>query len=262
MGCIPRSRYCGSAAAWLSTTTASPTARPADSSSSTFRPTRTGGAASTSGRGSPIRPPRRRRKRTRAAFGGADLRADGSVAAELESWLNERELDAQETTLSNYRDIMRCYVVPHIGTRQLYALDNRAIHELYKKLLKSGGKNGGPLSSTTVRIVHRVMMKALSDLGVNVDGVRQPRQVERETMGRKGVWTPAPSAKFLKYHAVHRLRAAWVLAIVVGPRRAELAGPSGRVWISTGVCCCCTDSAPRPATAWSRSHPRARASGR
>ncbi|MET8088195.1 hypothetical protein [Micromonospora sp. NPDC005237] len=84
----------------------------------------------------------------RAAYGGADLGADGSVAAELESWLNERELDVQETTLSNYRDIMRCYVVPHIGTRQLYALDKRVIHELYKKLLKGGGKNGGPLSAT------------------------------------------------------------------------------------------------------------------
>ncbi|MBG6103839.1 hypothetical protein IW249_004253 [Micromonospora vinacea] len=46
-----------------------------------------------------------------AAYGGAGLGADGTVAAELESWLNERELDVQETTLSNYRDIMRCYVV-------------------------------------------------------------------------------------------------------------------------------------------------------
>ncbi|MEU1811760.1 site-specific integrase [Micromonospora aurantiaca (nom. illeg.)] len=43
-------------------------------------------------------------------------------------------------------------------------------------------------------------------------------------MGRKGVWTPAQSAKFLKHHADHRLRAAWVLAIVVGARRGELAG--------------------------------------
>ncbi|MDT0532123.1 tyrosine-type recombinase/integrase [Micromonospora sp. DSM 115977] len=160
----------------------------------------------------------------RAAYGGADLGADGSVAAELESWLNERELDVQETTLSNYRDVIRCYVVPHIGGRQLYALDKRVIHDLYKKLLKSGGKNGGPLSPTTVRIVHRILSKALGDLGVNVEGVRQPRQAERETMGRKGVWTPAQSAKFLKHHADHRLRAAWVLAIVVGARRGELAG--------------------------------------
>ncbi|MEU8217236.1 hypothetical protein AB0C47_15830 [Micromonospora taraxaci] len=44
-------------------------------------------------------------------------------------------------------------VVRHIGARQLYALDKRVIHELYKKLLKGGGKNCGPLSATTVRIV-------------------------------------------------------------------------------------------------------------
>ena len=133
-------------------------------------------------------------------------------------------MDVQETTLSNYRDVIRCYVIPHIGGRQLYALDKRVIHEMYKKLLKCGGKNDGPLSPTTVRIVHRILMKALGDLGVNVEGVRQPRQAEKETMGRKGVWTPAQSAKFLKYHADHRLRAAWVLAIVVGTRRGELAG--------------------------------------
>ena len=160
----------------------------------------------------------------RSAYGGADLTADGSVAAELEGWLNERELDVQETTLSNYRDVIRCYVVPHVGARQLYTLNKRAIHDLYKTLLKRGNKHGGPLSPTTVRIVHRILMKALGDLGVNVDGVRQPRPAEKESMGRKGVWTPAQSAKFLKFHTEHRLRAAWALAIVVGARRGELAG--------------------------------------
>jgi integrase len=67
-------------------------------------------------------------------------------------------------------------------------------------------------------------MKALKDLGVTVDGVRQPRIVDRETMGRKGVWTPAQSAQFLRFHTGHRLRAAWALAIVAGNRRGELAG--------------------------------------
>ena len=46
------------------------------------------------------------------AFAGADLNADGTVAAELAGWLAERELDVEPTTLSNYRDIVRCYIVP------------------------------------------------------------------------------------------------------------------------------------------------------
>jgi Phage integrase, N-terminal SAM-like domain len=102
----------------------------------------------------------------RQTYGHADLAADGSLAAELEVWLAERELDVAETTLSNYRDIVTCYIVPHLGSRPVYALNSRAIHDLYKTLLKRGGKNGRPLSRTTVRTVHRVLMKALRDLHI------------------------------------------------------------------------------------------------
>jgi integrase len=158
------------------------------------------------------------------AFSDVTLAADGSVTAELESWLQERELDVQETTVVNYRDIIRCYVTPHIGARQLYTVDKRAMHDLYRLLEERGSREGGPLSRTTVRTVHRVLMKAFRDLGVAIDGVRKPRPAQRETMGRKGVWTPAECSQFLESCLEHRLRAAWVLAVVVGMRRGELAG--------------------------------------
>jgi integrase len=171
-----------------------------------------------------------------ATFGSADLAADGSVAVELERWLADRELDLQETTVCNYRDVIRCYVIPHIGTRQLYALDKQTINDLYRILLKKGNKIGKPLSPSTVRIVHRVIMKALNDLGVNITGVRQPRLAEKETMGRKGVWNAKQSTRFLKFHTRHRLRAAWALAIVVGARRGELAGLKwSRIDLDRGV---------------------------
>jgi integrase len=160
----------------------------------------------------------------RRSYARADLAADGSLAAELETWLGERELDVQETTLSNYRDIVRCYIVPHLGSHQVYALNKRAIHDLYKTLLTRGSKRGGPLSRTTVRTVHRLLMKALRDLHIAIDGVREPRKAEREIHGRKGVWTAAQAARFLAHHAGHRLYAAWVLAIVAGLRRGELLG--------------------------------------
>jgi hypothetical protein len=109
---------------------------------------------------------------------------------------------------------VRCYLVPHLGSRQVYALNKRAIHDLYKTLLSRGSKRGGPLSRTTVRTVHRVLMKALNDLRIVIGGVREPRKADRETMGRKGVWTAVRAARFLAHHADHRLYAAWVLAIV------------------------------------------------
>ncbi len=167
---------------------------------------------------------RKAEDKARGEYGTVELAADGSVAAELSGWLDERELDLEQTSLDNYRDLFRCYVFPHLGSRQLYTIDKQAIHGLYKTLLRGGGRRGGGLSPTTVRTVHRVLTKALHDLGFNIDGVRQPRPVERETMGRKGVWTTAQSTQFLRHHIGHRFRAAWVIAIVVGVRRGELAG--------------------------------------
>jgi integrase len=160
----------------------------------------------------------------RKAYGDASIAADGSVAAELGGWLAERELDVEETTLDSYRNIIRMYVVPHIGGRQLYSLDKRVVQDMYKTLLAEGGKDKKPLSPTTVRTTHRVLQKAFKDLGINLENVRQPRPTQRDDHGRKGVWSPAQSKTFLRHHRGGRLYAAWALAIVAGMRRGELAG--------------------------------------
>ncbi|HEX2771024.1 MAG TPA: hypothetical protein VHN18_01180 [Micromonosporaceae bacterium] len=150
----------------------------------------------------------------RKAYARADLAADGSLAAELENWLRERELDLQPTTLSNYCDIIG-YIKPHLGARHAYSLDKRAIHDLYLTLLTRGSKRGGPLARETVRTVHRVLMKALKDMGITIDGVREPRAEDRVTQGRKGVWTPEQAVQFLRHHTEDRLIGAWTLSIRV-----------------------------------------------
>lgn len=166
----------------------------------------------------------RQEKLAKEQFGKTDLSADGTVAAELRQWLGERELDVAVTTLSNYRNAVVKYVIPFLGGRQLYTLDKRAIHDLYRHLMARGGRNGKSLSAETVRHVHRTLMKALKDLGVHIDGVRQPRPTDREEKGRKGVWTAQQCATFLIGAAVDRLYGAWALAVVCGMRRGELAG--------------------------------------
>jgi integrase len=171
----------------------------------------------------------------RKQFGQVDLAADGTVAAELIQWLDDRELDVAPTTLSNYRNAVMKYIVPQLGARQLYDLDKRAINDLYRHLLKRGGRRGTGLSAETVRHVHRTLMKALKDLGVAIDGVRQPRPADRETFGRKGVWTAAQCAQFLAYVADDRLYAAWVLVVVCGMRRGEIAGLKCPRWTSTAA---------------------------
>jgi hypothetical protein len=87
-----------------------------------------------------------------------------------------------------------------------------------------GGRNGKALSAETVRHVHRMLRKALKDLSVSMDGVRQPRPTDREEKGRKGVWTAQQCSAFLVGAADDRLFAASALAVVCGMRRGELAG--------------------------------------
>jgi hypothetical protein len=122
----------------------------------------------------------------RLQFSKADLCADGTVGAELAAWLTERELDVARTTLGNYRNALNAYAVPYLGARQLYDLDKRAIIDLYRHLLAGGNRRGGPLSASTVRRVRRTLMKALKDLGIVIDGVRQPRPADRETQRPQG----------------------------------------------------------------------------
>ena len=64
----------------------------------------------------------------------------------------------EETTLDNYRNLFRMYVIPHIGGRQLYSLDKRVVQDMYKTLVREGGNGKKPLSETTVRTVHRVLI--------------------------------------------------------------------------------------------------------
>ncbi|WP_028192565.1 site-specific integrase [Salinispora pacifica] len=160
----------------------------------------------------------------RKQFGQSELAADGTMAAELVKWLEERELDVAVTTLSNYRNAIIKYIIPRLGARRLYDLDRQTINDFYRHLLRKGGRRGTGLSAETVRHVHRTLMKALKDLGVVIDGVRQPRPDEREEHGRKGIWTAKQCAQFLAHIADDRLYAAWVLVVVCGLRRGEVAG--------------------------------------
>jgi hypothetical protein len=129
---------------------------------------------------------RAEQRAVQARFGAVDLSADGTVAAELERWLHERELDLSVTGLATYRDYICAYINPHLGNRQIFSLDKKAVHDFYLKLLKSGSRRGGPLAPSTVRTVHRILQKAFRDLGIEISGIRQPRKPRRLDRGRKG----------------------------------------------------------------------------
>lgn len=150
-----------------------------------------------------------------------------TVEEYLASWLDAVEPSLAATAASNYRAVIRLYVLPQIGSHRLNALRPHHLVDAYRRLLHGGGRGGRPLSPTSVRTVHRVLSKALADavrdslLARNpAANVPLPRQVKAELQ----VWSKAQIAQFLPVAAADRLYAAWALALLCGLRRGELAG--------------------------------------
>jgi integrase len=95
-------------------------------------------------------------------------------------WLS---LNVSPKSLERYRQILRLYVIPHLGGMRLQKL--RAVHlsELYAKLLRFGGDEGRPLAAATVGYAHRVLHRMLGHAATwgvvttNVAGLVSPPPV-------------------------------------------------------------------------------------
>lgn len=150
-----------------------------------------------------------------------------TVAEYLTGWLTAVEPSLAATAASNYRILLRCYALPHLGSYKITTLRPDHLIKAYRALLAGGGRGGRPLSATTVRTVHRILSKAFSDAvrdgvltrnpAVNVP---LPKHVRPELQ----VWNRSQVTAFLPVAAQDRLYAAWLLALLCGLRRGELAG--------------------------------------
>ena len=98
-----------------------------------------------------------------ADTGQVVLPAKTTVADYPAAWLDAVEPSLAATASSNYRIILRCYVLPHLGTHRMTALRPDHLITTYRTLLAGGGRCGRPLSATTVRTVHRILINALGD---------------------------------------------------------------------------------------------------
>jgi integrase len=150
-----------------------------------------------------------------------------TVGAYLDQWIESHSVEIKPKTLHGYRMLIRLYIAPRIGSLRLQALLPATITKLYRYLLISGGRNGKPLSSTTIAHVHTVVRKALRD-AVVVDEILPNNPAERAKLpcnarAEPGViWSPAQLREFLKMAESHRLFAFFRLAAYTGARRGEL----------------------------------------
>ena len=150
----------------------------------------------------------------------------------IERWLPIRKSQLKKSTFSGYRANIRIHIVPRIGSIQLQRLTAEDLDRFYADLLENGRKNrgGGPLAPKTVRGIHNMLHKALSDacrkgtLQRNVADLADPPRVR---IGRgKGmkVWNADQLRQFLREIDGHRLAPAYYVCANTGMRRGEVLG--------------------------------------
>lgn len=150
-----------------------------------------------------------------------------TVEAYLEQWLAGLLSSRKDSTVENYAVTLRAWVVPYIGKMKLDAVKPAHLANLYTTLLTSGKKNGKPLSSRSVGLVHRVLHKAFKVAVKYGDMAQNPADVvDRPSAGKAALqdWSLAQTKTFLASVAGDRLEPLWLFVLSTGLRRGEVAG--------------------------------------
>ena len=91
----------------------------------------------------------------------AGIRAKQEEMARLctvsEEWLSASEAQLKPSTISKYRDYLRCYIFPAFGEKKMSKISDADVSGFCSELLKHGGKKGKGLSPKIVSEILRVM---------------------------------------------------------------------------------------------------------
>ena len=150
----------------------------------------------------------------------------------LDRWLPTKQTQLRPSTFESYRCNIVNHVVPSIGSVLLQRLTPEHLDAFYADLLASGRQNGtaGGLSVKTVRNIHTVLHKALSDaarkgtVARNVALLADPPRLSSARRPEMKVWDAKQLAQFVREMAGHRLYPAFYLLANTGMRRGEVLG--------------------------------------
>jgi integrase len=147
-----------------------------------------------------------------------------TVGAYLETWLRAKHA-LKPTTVALYGDLMRNYLVPHLGRIRLLELRGHHLDGMYQAT--SVGKSGRPLSTSTIRRIHGVLRSALNTAVKRRLIPYNPAnhiELAPENHRRPRPWTAEQCQEFLACTADDRLADLYRLMIVTGMRRGETVG--------------------------------------
>ncbi len=148
-------------------------------------------------------------------------------------WLPGQLSQLSPSTYDSYRRNIELHVLPRIGGVPLQKLAAEDLDGLYAALSTDGRRDGKPgeLSPKSVRIVHSILHKALSDARRKGTLTRNVAEVADAPKSRSAakrpeikVWTPEELHAFLDLAADNRNHAAWFVASHTGMRRGEVLG--------------------------------------
>jgi integrase len=147
-----------------------------------------------------------------------------TVAEYLREWLDGTH-DLSPKTAERYRELAELQIIPHLGNTLLQRLRPKQVDDWHKILLKTGARNGGPLSARTVGHAHRVLHGALERavkievLARNVASAISPPTVKEEEIE---ILTADQIDLVIGKLAGHHLHAIVVVELATGMRRGEL----------------------------------------
>jgi len=156
-----------------------------------------------------------------------------TVADYIDHWLTTLPVTGlRTTTIASYRRKVDSYIKPHLGAIRLQELNAADLDRLYGHMKSLGGVSGRPLSARTIRYVHSIIGKALSDaerkslVQRNVARLASPPSSTAARAKEPRVWSPQELSEFLSF--VEASSSAHFpllrLAAFTGMRRSELCG--------------------------------------
>lgn len=160
-----------------------------------------------------------------AGQGGGDRK---TVAGFLELvWLPAKQVDVDRSTFGQYVWAVRRHIVPALGSLQIAELQAEVLDRWLRRLVAAGSGSGRPLSTTSVRLVRKVLSMACQDAverGLIPENPVRATEVPRAAPAGRAGWSSEETERFLAAADGHRLGPAFHLAIVAGLRRGEVLG--------------------------------------
>lgn len=147
-----------------------------------------------------------------------------TIAEYFRAWL-DGPTGLSGKTLERYKQLAEQQIIPHLGALPLQKLRPAQVQNWHATLIKSGGKDGRPLSARTVGHAHRILHRGLERavkaeiIARNVAHAVSPPKVEDTEVE---ALTASQIGEVLQALAGRRLYPLVVLALGTGMRRGEL----------------------------------------